>query len=178
VAGRDEAVKSVTVKVDITAPMTSAVAHASKVTITVNDTASGVNVTMYRIDGGDWVVYTGEEVEIEGAGNHTVEYYSIDNAGNVEEIKSLVVDVQSGGILGVPDWLFLLILAIVGVAVVAIFGMRRRGKMADSPPVIKDPVSAVSQSYDGSDPAWPPEPPSVGEGSGGPEGGDPPPSPK
>ncbi|MCJ2512213.1 MAG: hypothetical protein LN409_02525 [Candidatus Thermoplasmatota archaeon] len=71
-----------------------------------------------------------------------------------------------------------MILAIVGVAVVAIFGMRRRGKMADSLPVIKDPVSAVSQSYDGSDPAWPPEPPSVEGEPGGPGDGDLPPSSK
>lgn len=178
VAGRDEDTKSVTVKVDLNAPVTSAVAHMSVVNITADDNVSGVNVTMYRIDGGDWVVYVGGEVELEGAGNHTVEYYSIDNAGNVEEVKTLVVDVPSGGILGAPDWLLLLILAVVGICVaVVVFAMRRRAKSAGSPPVAKDQASSTSQSYDGSDPNWPYEPPSVAEESGGSGDGDlPPPS--
>jgi hypothetical protein len=44
---------------------------------------------MYRIDGGNWTVYTGGFTLTEG--EHTIYYYSIDNMGNVEQESSLVV---------------------------------------------------------------------------------------
>jgi len=52
-----------------------------------HDNGSGVNRTMYRLDGGDWQIY-GEAMGIWRNGEHTIEYYSVDNAGNTEEIKS------------------------------------------------------------------------------------------
>ena len=46
---------------------------------------SGVAVTHYRVDAGPW--QTGTSVEVTGDGEHTVSYYSTDNAGNDEAVK-------------------------------------------------------------------------------------------
>ena len=62
--------------------------YVSCVTITLiaTDDLSGVAATYYRIDGGDWMEYT-EPFEVCDDGEHTLEYYSVDNAENEEEIK-------------------------------------------------------------------------------------------
>ena len=59
----------------------------------VDEFLSGVNVTYYRIDGGEWMIYT-EPFTLHGHGMQ-IEYYSIDNAGNVEDIKSSNVTISS-----------------------------------------------------------------------------------
>ena len=46
---------------------------------------SGVAATHYRVDDGPW--QTGTSVEVTGDGEHTVSYYSTDNAGNDEAVK-------------------------------------------------------------------------------------------
>ena len=57
----------------------------SNVTVSFSamDTASGVNITRYRMDNGTWQHYTDPFV-ISTDGEHTISYYSIDNAGNEE----------------------------------------------------------------------------------------------
>jgi PKD repeat protein len=57
----------------------------------------GVDVIKYRIDDGAWVTHVGNSVTftIPDAGFHTIEYYSIDKAGNDEGIKSLDVIVNT-----------------------------------------------------------------------------------
>ena len=47
---------------------------------------SGINITWYRIDEGDWTEYIGPFLVNED-GEHVLEYYSIDNNGNVEDIQ-------------------------------------------------------------------------------------------
>jgi hypothetical protein len=54
------------------------------VTLTATDEGSGVLYTKYRLDAEDWVTYTVPFVVSEN-GTHTVAYYSVDKAGNVEE---------------------------------------------------------------------------------------------
>ena len=56
----------------------------------VAEGASGVKYTEYRIDNSSWVVYTGT-FTIFKEGQHIIEYRSIDNASNVEEIRSSVL---------------------------------------------------------------------------------------
>src|SRR5204863_371013 len=72
--------------------------QASPVTVnlTGNDAGSGVNVTEYSVDGN--VTYTvGTSVVIpapaDGSndGSHTIAYFSVDNAGNIETVKSATV---------------------------------------------------------------------------------------
>ncbi len=59
----------------------------------VGELMSGVNVTYYRIDNGEWMIYT-EPFTLHGH-EMQIEYYSIDNAGNVEDIKSSNVTISS-----------------------------------------------------------------------------------
>ena len=55
---------------------------------------SGVASTEYRIAGGAWTPYTGA-VQVTGEGSRLVEYRSTDAAGNVEEVKSLTVKIDT-----------------------------------------------------------------------------------
>jgi hypothetical protein len=57
------------------------------VTLTATDESSGVDFTKYKIDGGAWNDYT-TAFDVTGNGEHTVEFYSVDNAGNTEDVKS------------------------------------------------------------------------------------------
>ncbi len=81
-----------TIKIDTTAPSTtaSAVLNWQPASFTVNFTAtdahSSVNRTTYRIDGGSWV--NGSTVLINSNGNHTLNFYSVDDVGNNESIKT------------------------------------------------------------------------------------------
>ncbi|MBI0584724.1 MAG: hypothetical protein ISF22_10950 [Methanomassiliicoccus sp.] len=51
------------------------------------DTTSGVDRIMYRLHGEDWTTYTGS-IGIATNGTNTIEYYSVDRAGNGEDTKS------------------------------------------------------------------------------------------
>ena len=65
------------------------------VTLTATDEASGVDYTMYRIDGGEWRVY--KNAFIVGEGVHTIQYRSVDVAGNVENVKEKRVKIDLHG---------------------------------------------------------------------------------
>ena len=54
---------------------------------TATDDLSGVNTTFYRINGGEWEIYT-KLFSINYDGIHIIEFFSVDNARNVEEVKS------------------------------------------------------------------------------------------
>ena len=127
VAGHEEDINSMEVKVDIHAPVTAPYIDGSRVTLNVTDDGSGVSATLYRIDGGEWKTYT-DPFEVRGEGNHTVEFFSRDAAGNNETIKSVIVQGSAGiTILGMDLWLALLIFALIAIMVLAIlFVMLRR----------------------------------------------------
>ena len=63
------------------------------VTLTPSDATSGVSLTMYRTDSGPWTTYSGSFL-VSGEGSHTVQYYSVDVAGNTEITRSLVVKID------------------------------------------------------------------------------------
>jgi len=70
--------------------------YVSNVTVTLNatDDESGVNVTYYTLNAtGGWHRYT-EPFLMSMDGNHSIEYYSVDNAGNVEDIKSVICKID------------------------------------------------------------------------------------
>ena len=58
-----------------------------KVTLNAKDSLSGVAVTRYRVDGGDSQVYSSPFI-MDSDGEHTIEHFSVDNAGNQENVKS------------------------------------------------------------------------------------------
>jgi len=70
------------------------VSSLTDLTLSAIDTGSGVDYTEYRIDGGSWIPYTGAFNLIGPDGTYTVDFYSVDNLGNTEAIKSqdLILD--------------------------------------------------------------------------------------
>ncbi|DAC73378.1 MAG TPA: hypothetical protein DSN98_00400 [Thermoplasmata archaeon] len=63
------------------------------VTLTATDDMSGVNYTRYKVDGGEWNIYTAPFV-VSGNGEHIVAFYSADIAGNIETEKSATFTIQ------------------------------------------------------------------------------------
>jgi len=86
--GNMETIRNETLILDDTPPATT-ISSSAPFTLTAADEGCGVNVMMYRIDGGSWTVYTGGFTLPEG--EHTIYYHSVDNLGNVEQERSLAV---------------------------------------------------------------------------------------
>jgi len=100
-AGNVEQTKSITFTVeDITPPTTtifpdnSTVLGGTFVSLYATDdyTGTGVSMILYNINGGDWIVYqTG--FELPQNGTCFVYYYAIDDAGNVEFLRTKTYDI-------------------------------------------------------------------------------------
>jgi hypothetical protein len=81
---------------DVTPPVTSCEiegAFEKTITLTATDDLSGVNQTVYKLDNGVWIQYS-VPITVSVVGDHIVYYYSIDNAGNIEEEKNQVFTVS------------------------------------------------------------------------------------
>ena len=85
---------------DTTAPVTTAQADEQpggsvRVTLTAADEegGSGVARTNYRLDGGEPTPYS-EPFTVSEPGDHTVEYWSVDEAGNQETAKSIEFTIE------------------------------------------------------------------------------------
>ncbi|NOX60325.1 MAG: hypothetical protein GXP42_00015 [Chloroflexi bacterium] len=94
VAGNQEISRTVDVNIDRLPPVTSYVIlpepsesgwYTAPVSITLlpNDEGAGVLETFYRVDEGPWM--QGTEFRIEETGEHTVDFFSVDYLGHVEE---------------------------------------------------------------------------------------------
>ncbi|RIW46045.1 DUF1349 domain-containing protein [Micromonospora endophytica] len=102
-AGNVEETKRVAVKIDATAPVsTAAFAPANDegwhdgtvpVVLTATDAGSGVKLLEWSLDGDDWQPYTAP-VEVSGDGAHELLYRATDKAGNAETLKSAVVRID------------------------------------------------------------------------------------
>ncbi|MFH2084841.1 MAG: fibronectin type III domain-containing protein [Candidatus Omnitrophota bacterium] len=55
----------------------------------------GVEKIQWRIDEGDWLIYEAEQTLTLPEGEHRIEYYSVDSAGNTEQIKYFEVVIDS-----------------------------------------------------------------------------------
>jgi hypothetical protein len=64
-----------------------------EITLTATDDSSGVNATYYRINNIEWREYI-EPVIISDDGYCFFEYYSIDNAGNEEDVHSFTIKID------------------------------------------------------------------------------------
>ncbi|MCA1814545.1 MAG: hypothetical protein LC624_11460 [Halobacteriales archaeon] len=100
-AGNKAATKTLTVKLDQVAPATTASVQGTAgnagwylgdatVSLAATDATSGVNATKFRVDGGALGAYTGP-FAVSGEPCHAVDYFSTDNAGNVEATQTLQV---------------------------------------------------------------------------------------
>ncbi|MBX6341810.1 MAG: PxKF domain-containing protein [Thermomicrobiaceae bacterium] len=101
-----ETARTVTVKVDKTAPTTAASVPPPDgangwyktrpaVTLSASDALSGVATTYYSLDGGAAQAYA--QPVVVGDGIHTLAYWSVDAAGNVETSHSLTLQVDTQG---------------------------------------------------------------------------------
>jgi cytochrome c len=104
--GNVEADKTVTVKIDKTAPTSTATPDGgtftgpTQVTLAGADAGSGVDKVEYRLDGGEWTAYTGP-VQVSGNGQHTLEHRATDTAGNVGAVGTGTYTID-GGSPGAP----------------------------------------------------------------------------
>jgi large repetitive protein len=93
------ATSSPTVRIDKTAPVTTASAPSGwnntnvSVTLSASDALSGVQSTFYKIDGGTQQTYGGP-FTISAEGNHALAFWSTDVAGNVEAFSSVAVKID------------------------------------------------------------------------------------
>ena len=60
-----------------------------EITLEAVDDLSGVDYIKYLLDDNDWMIYTSPLI-IESDGYHSITYYAVDKAGNVEEPSELV----------------------------------------------------------------------------------------
>ena len=96
-AGNVEEVKTTQVKIDKTAPETSASANSNWhqefiVQLKAEDAQSGVDKTFYSVNDSEFT--EGDSVVVNKEGIHTVTFYSTDLAGNVEEVKTAEVKID------------------------------------------------------------------------------------
>lgn len=105
VADNAETHQTKTVRIDSTAPVTQAAVSgtsgtngwyrsAAQVSLSASDSLSGVNNSYYRIDGGATQTYAGA-FTVSTNGLHTIEYWSVDNAGSVEATRSLSIKIDT-----------------------------------------------------------------------------------
>ena len=103
-AGNTEAQKSLTVRVDSAAPTTQIATSGTgangwyrgpvQVGLTATDPEVGVNVTMYRVDGGPTMVYSAP-FTVSGEGQHSVLYWSNDKLNHTEAQNSATISIDS-----------------------------------------------------------------------------------
>jgi hypothetical protein len=76
---------------------------STQINLTATDGGAGVDITMYRVDGGNWKTYS-VPLNFTIAGLHLVEYRTLDNLGNAETIQSLELFVDD--LSPIIDWIF------------------------------------------------------------------------
>jgi hypothetical protein len=105
VAGNTETHQTQIVKIDANAPITQAFVSGTagmndwyrsvvQVSLSAADNGSGVQNSYYRIDGGVVQAYAGT-FSLSAVGQHTVDYWSVDNVNNTEVTHSLVVKIDT-----------------------------------------------------------------------------------
>lgn len=103
-SGNKEATKEKEMKLDFFAPSTRINApsdvqeKAFEVSFTARDELSGVKSTFYSLDGGKSFTEA-SSFTISNEGKYAIQYYSVDEAGNTEEVatKSVELDLPSSG---------------------------------------------------------------------------------
>ncbi|MEU6788721.1 ThuA domain-containing protein [Nonomuraea angiospora] len=103
-AGNVEQARSLALKIDTTAPQTTASfappnesgwsKDSVPVELAAQDAHSGVKLIEYSLDGGGWKAYAGTPVVVDGDGEHELRYRTTDTAGNREEEKAAVLKID------------------------------------------------------------------------------------
>ncbi|MEU7892822.1 ThuA domain-containing protein [Nonomuraea sp. NPDC049152] len=103
-AGNVEEPKSLDLKLDTTAPVTTAAFAPPNaegwndgdipVLLSAADATSGVSKTEYSLDQGAWTAYANRPVVVSGDGPHELRYRSADTAGTTEQEKAAVLKID------------------------------------------------------------------------------------
>ena len=103
----------------------NAVTTSTRFILTADDNlGSGINLIMYKINDSDWIIYTGSFTldTYPNGYNYNISYFSIDNAGNYDEIKSIIIylelnsdDQNIGG--SISGYNILIITGFIGIIV-------------------------------------------------------------
>jgi predicted GH43/DUF377 family glycosyl hydrolase len=128
--GNSETVHSLTVYVDDVPPHSTAnLSYRTNggydALITFIDSGCGVSVSFYRTNNEPWQSAVLSQIGLTyiAPGNYTVEFYAIDNLGNVENVKSVVFEIADETPLPTVNWkplvamVFAIILTIVGLVI-------------------------------------------------------------
>jgi len=104
-AGNNETIHSVPFMIDTVRPVSTVRVDGTPgpggylspaiVTLTATDATSGVGSIRYRIDDGAFWTYSAP-FRIAGAGDHRLEYFATDQAGNEEVLHTIVIPVSGG----------------------------------------------------------------------------------
>jgi hypothetical protein len=114
---------STNIKKDSTIPVTSSTVSGTiggsnwynssvRITLTASDSPSGINWTKYSLDGGAWMLYIAP-FDIIANGSHTLQFYSIDMAGNSESYSAIsfkidmlapYTEISPSGTIGSGNW--------------------------------------------------------------------------
>jgi predicted GH43/DUF377 family glycosyl hydrolase len=126
--GNSETVHNLTVHVDDTPPHSMAglsyrTDGGYDALITFNDNGCGVSASFYHTNNESWRSTILSQIGFTyiAPGNYTVEFYAIDNLGNVENVKSVVFEIAGETPLPTVNWkplvalVFTIILTIVGL---------------------------------------------------------------
>ena len=97
-AGNKSAPVDLAVRIDATAPSSTAAVHGTTraVTVTASDATAGVARIEYAIDTGAWTAYAGP-VAAPDANRHTLSFRALDAAGNLETAKTVTVPADLSG---------------------------------------------------------------------------------
>ena len=144
-AGQIESTKTLVIKIDSVAPVSSDTVSGATVSLDATDATSGIGSIMYRVDGGSWTTYTGV-IEFTEPGTYLIDFYSVDVAGNVEISQTITVEVDEDGI---PAMVIAAIVAIgVAIPLLLLFLLKRRKR--------QQPADMMTMSQP---PMMPPPPP-------------------
>ncbi len=96
-SGNTTGARTVPVRIDTVAPVTALsveprpARESADLVLDATDATSGVDRTSVRVDGGAWRVVGDDAPTLDGLGEHVVEFFSTDLAGNPEPVHRLTV---------------------------------------------------------------------------------------
>jgi hypothetical protein len=105
VDGVSSPIETVQINIDTNAPISQAIVEGNitpsgwykgNVNIFINstDNVSGISNTYYSINNGSWIIYHGF-FTISNSGTYTIRYYAENMAGNKENVKTLVINIEA-----------------------------------------------------------------------------------
>ncbi len=128
-AGNQDDTQTVSVFIDKTPPVTTSDAKSrytasATISISATDAVSGVAATWASLDGGPYAPYVAP-IKTSALGDHTLYFYSVDEAGNTEVVQTVSFEVTEAGLLARTGADALVLLFAAALAATAGLGLRK-----------------------------------------------------